>query len=96
MERLWIVDGTLIPARERKVGASSRNYRFSANVQDGHSCPAKKRTMHAEHRRVRVRVAHAFAHMKHYKILRDCRQHGDGLHHAVQAVAPMHNLVLTA
>lgn len=32
-ERLWIVDGTLVPVRDRKVGASSRNYRFSANVQ---------------------------------------------------------------
>lgn len=29
-------------------------------------------------------------------ILRDCRQHGDGLHHAVQAVAHMHNLALTS
>lgn len=33
IERLWIVDGTLIPVRDRTVGASSRNYRFSANVQ---------------------------------------------------------------
>ncbi|MEV6699519.1 transposase family protein [Streptomyces sp. NPDC051453] len=33
VERLWIVDGTLIPVRDRKVGASSRNYRFSANAQ---------------------------------------------------------------
>ncbi|MFB7114107.1 transposase family protein [Streptomyces sp. NPDC056291] len=32
-ERLWIVDGTLIPVRDRRVGTSSRNYRFSANVQ---------------------------------------------------------------
>lgn len=32
-ERLWIVDGTLVPVRDRTVGASSRNYRFSANVQ---------------------------------------------------------------
>jgi hypothetical protein len=32
-DRLWIVDGTLVPARDRKVGVSSRNYRFSANVQ---------------------------------------------------------------
>jgi hypothetical protein len=32
-DRLWIVDGTLIPVRDRKAGASSRNYRFSANVQ---------------------------------------------------------------
>ncbi|GGS91498.1 hypothetical protein GCM10010286_15240 [Streptomyces toxytricini] len=33
VDRLWIVDGTLIPVRDRTVGASSRNYRFSANVQ---------------------------------------------------------------
>src|SRR5690349_24978250 len=32
-ERLWIVDGTLVPVRDRHVGSSSRNYRFSANVQ---------------------------------------------------------------
>lgn len=32
-DRLWIVDGTLVPVRDRKVGASSRNYRFSAKVQ---------------------------------------------------------------
>ncbi|MGW5803013.1 IS5/IS1182 family transposase, partial [Streptomyces bacillaris] len=25
----------------------------------------------------------------------DCRQKGDGLHHAVQAVATMHNLAMT-
>ncbi|MFF1809550.1 IS5/IS1182 family transposase, partial [Streptomyces sp. NPDC058251] len=27
---------------------------------------------------------------------RDCRQRGDGLHHAVQAVAHMHNLALAS
>ncbi len=32
-DRLWIVDGTLIPVRDRQVAASGRNYRFSANVQ---------------------------------------------------------------
>ncbi|MET9418296.1 transposase family protein, partial [Streptomyces klenkii] len=32
-DRLWIVDGTLVPVRDRQVGASSRNYRFPANVQ---------------------------------------------------------------
>ncbi|GHI02726.1 hypothetical protein Scel_10470 [Streptomyces cellostaticus] len=31
-DRLRIVDGTLIPVRARQVAASSRNYRFSANV----------------------------------------------------------------
>ncbi|MFJ6889608.1 transposase family protein [Streptomyces californicus] len=42
----------------------------------------------AEHRRVRVEPT--FARLKNWKILRDRRQRG--LHHAVQAVATMHNL----
>ncbi|MGY3334880.1 hypothetical protein ACVW0K_000979 [Streptomyces filamentosus] len=154
VDRLRIVDGTLIPVRDRKVGASSRNHRFSANVQviidadtrlvialarpapgnkaDAHVwresgppataagttviadgaylgtgliVPHRKRVGrpllreqeedHAEHRRVRARVEHTFARMKNWKILRDCRQKGDGLHHAVQAVATMHNLAMT-
>lgn len=33
VDRLWIVDGTLIPVRDRTVGASSRNHGFPANVQ---------------------------------------------------------------
>lgn len=154
-DRLWIVDGTLVPVRDRTVGASSRNYRFSANVQvvvdadtrlvvaTAPPAPGNKADAHvwrasglpsacagvtvladgayintglvvphrrrpgrpllpaqeednAEHRRVRARVEHTFARMKNYKILRDCRQKGNGLHHAVQAVAHMHNLALTA
>jgi hypothetical protein len=31
-DRMRIVDGTLIPVRDRGAGTSSRNYRFSANV----------------------------------------------------------------
>ncbi|MFJ6699885.1 transposase family protein [Streptomyces sp. NPDC091272] len=152
-DRLWIVDGTLIPVRDRGVGASSRNYRFSANVQviidadtrlviatarpvpgnkaDAHAwresdlpaksagvtvladgaywgtglvVPHRKRANrpllrgqeedNAAHRKVRARVEHTFARMKNWKILRDCRQKGPGLHHAVQAVATMHNLAL--
>ncbi|MGW5421648.1 transposase family protein [Streptomyces sp. NPDC003943] len=150
VDRLWIVDGTLIPVRDRKTGASSRNYRFSANVQviidadtklviaaarpvPGNTADAKawrdsglaavcedvtvladgayintglvvphrallpgEEEDNAEHHKVRARVEHAFARMKHYKILRDCRQRGHGLHHAVQAVAHMHNLALAA
>ncbi|MGN9763456.1 transposase family protein [Streptomyces sp. SD31] len=154
-DRLWIVDGTLIPVRDRSVGAPSRNYRFSANVQvivdadtrlvvatsrplpgttaDAHAwrhsglpahcegvtvlgdgaylntgliVPHRKRPGrpllkgeeedNAEHRKVRARVEHVIGRMKNYKILRDCRQRGDGLHHAVQAVARMHNLALAA
>lgn len=33
LEPLWIVDGTLIPVRDRKVSASARNYRCSGHVQ---------------------------------------------------------------
>ncbi len=32
-DRSWIVDGTLIAVRDRRIGASSRHYQFSANVQ---------------------------------------------------------------
>jgi hypothetical protein len=157
-DRLWIVDGTLIPVRDRKIGASSRNYRLSVNVQviidadtrlvvatgrpapvnradaqvwrnsglgqhcdgvtvlgdgayintglvvphrkrPGHSSRVRRKTTPSIVRvrvRVRARVEHAFAQMKNYKILRDCRQRGDGLHYAVQAVAHMHNLALAA
>ncbi|MGI5380567.1 transposase family protein [Streptomyces sp. CA-251387] len=154
-DRLWIVDGTLVPVRDRSVGASSRSYRFSANVQvvvdadtrlvvaasrplpgttaDAHAwrrsglaphcegvtvlgdgaylntgliVPHRKRPGrpllkgeeedNAEHRKVRARVEHVIGRMKNYKILRDCRQRGNGLHHAVQAVARMHNLALAA
>ncbi|GAQ59823.1 IS5/IS1182 family transposase [Streptomyces scabiei] len=154
-DRLWIVDGTLVPVRDRHVGSSSRNYRFSANVQvivdadtrlviaaarpvpgttaDAHAwrasglaehcqgvtvlgdgaylncgmvVPHRKRPHrpllpgeeedNAAHRKVRARVEHVIGRMKNYKILRDCRQRGDGLHHAVQAVAHMHNLALAS
>ncbi|WP_369275841.1 transposase family protein [Streptomyces sp. R11] len=154
-DRLWIVDGTLIPVRDRSVAASSRNYRFSTNVQvivdaetrlviaaarpvpgtttDAHAwrasglarqcqgvtvlgdgaclncgmaVPHRKRPGrpllpgeeddNAEHRKVRARVEHVIGRMKNYKILRDCRQRGNGLHPAVQAVAHMHNLALTS
>jgi hypothetical protein len=56
--------------------------------------PERAEGDNAEHRRVRARVEHAIGRLKDYEILRDCRQHGDGLHHAAQAVAHMHNLAL--
>ncbi|MFJ9721293.1 transposase family protein [Streptomyces sp. NPDC101209] len=154
-DRLWIVDGTLVPVRDRSVGSSSRNHRFSANVHvivdadtrpviaaarpvpgttaDAHAwrssglaghcqgvtvvgdgayldcgmvVPHRKRPHrpllpgeeddNTAHRKVRARVEHVIGRMKNHKILRDCRQRGDGLHHAVQAVARMHNLALAS
>nr|WP_270890740.1 transposase [Streptomyces sp. DHE17-7] len=147
-DRLWIVDGTLVPVRDRKVGASSRNYRFSANVQvivdaetrlvvatarpfpahadakmpggtpfglaatlqgmtvlgdaptintgsdrsprktpAGRSLLKGEEEDNAQHRKVRARVEHTFSRMKNYKILRDCRQRGDGLHHRTRPLA---------
>ena len=50
----------------------------------------------AAHRKVRARVEHVIGRMKNYKTLRACRQRGDALHHAVQAVAHMHNLALSS
>ncbi len=36
----------------------------------------------------------AFARMKSWKILRDCRLKGDGVHHAVLGIARLHNLIV--
>ncbi|MFH9734954.1 transposase [Streptomyces sp. NPDC017260] len=46
------------------------------------------------HKRVRARVEHTFARMKTWKILRDCRLKGDGVHHAMLGIARFHNLNL--
>ncbi|MFD8005688.1 transposase [Streptomyces mirabilis] len=48
------------------------------------------------HKRVRARVEHVFARMKTWKILRDCRLKGDGVHHAMLGVARLHNLLQAA
>lgn len=56
--------------------------------------PDWKEEHNASHRKVRARVEHVFARMKDWKILRDCRLKGDGVHHAMLGVARLHNLVL--
>ncbi len=43
---------------------------------------------------VRARVEHTFARMKTWKILRDCRLQGDGVHHAMLGVARLHSFAL--
>ncbi|RPK41744.1 Transposase DDE domain protein [Streptomyces sp. ADI92-24] len=53
-----------------------------------------KEEHNASHRKVRARVEHAFARMKTWKILRDCRLKGDGVHHAMLGIARLHNLTL--
>ncbi|MFJ2193894.1 transposase [Kitasatospora sp. NPDC087861] len=49
-----------------------------------------------EHKQVRVRVEHVFARMKTWKILRDCRLKGDGVHHAMLGIARLYNLLQAA
>ncbi|GAB3462906.1 hypothetical protein GCM10027570_49670 [Streptomonospora sediminis] len=57
--------------------------------------PACKEAHNASHRQVRARVEHVFARMKSWKILRDCRLKGDGVHQAVLGIARLHNLALS-
>ncbi len=53
-----------------------------------------KETHNKSHKQVRARVEHVFARMKNWKILRDCRLKGDGVHHAMLGIARLHNLNL--
>lgn len=46
------------------------------------------------HRRARARVEHTFTRMKSWKILRDCRLKGNGVHQAMLGIARLHNLTL--
>ena len=56
--------------------------------------PAWKEDHNTSHRKIRARVEHAFARMKSWKILRDCRLKDDGVHHAMLGIARLHNLTL--
>ncbi|MEU6938718.1 transposase [Streptomyces rubiginosohelvolus] len=56
--------------------------------------PDWKEDHNKSHKQVRARVEHVFARMKTWKILRDCRLKGDGVHHAMLGIARMHNLAL--
>jgi hypothetical protein len=56
--------------------------------------PAWKEEHNRSHKQIRARVEHAFARMKAWKILRDCRLKGDGVHHAMLGIARLHNLAL--
>lgn len=53
-----------------------------------------KEEHNASHRSVRARVEHAFASMKVWKVLRDCRLRGSGSAEAMAGVARLYNLTL--
>ncbi|MFE7707811.1 transposase [Streptomyces sp. NPDC057486] len=71
--------GLVMPHRRRN-GQHLSDWQKSHNTSD---------------KQVRARVEHVFARMKCWKILRDCRLKGDGVHHAMLGVARLHNLTLT-
>ncbi|MEV6296750.1 transposase [Streptomyces sp. NPDC051896] len=54
--------------------------------------PDWKQAHNKSRKQVRARVEHVFARMKTWKILRDCRLRGDGVHHAMRGIARLHNL----
>ncbi|CAL9278866.1 transposase [Streptomyces sp. SudanB135_2055] len=56
--------------------------------------PTWKEEHNRSHRKVRARIEHTFARMKTWKILRDCRLKGDGVHHAMLGITRLHNLTL--
>ncbi|MFF4248954.1 transposase [Streptomyces sp. NPDC001822] len=70
--------GLVVPHRRRK----------------GEGLPAWREEHNRSHKQVRARVEHTFARMKGWKILRDCRLKGDGVHHAILGIARLHNLAL--
>jgi len=55
---------------------------------------AWKEAHNASHRKVRARVEHAFAQMKVWKVLRDCRLRGTGSAETMAGIARLHNLIL--
>jgi hypothetical protein len=63
-----------------------------ANGQN--ALPSWKEEHNRSHKQVRAGVEHTFARMKGWKILRDCRLKGDGVHHAMLGIAHLHNLTL--
>lgn len=54
-----------------------------------------KQEHNRSHKQIRARVEHVFARMKTWKILRDYRLKGDGVHHAMLGIKRLHNLSQT-
>ena len=155
VDQVAIVDGTLVPTRDRRVAAPSKNYRYSTNLQvaidadsrlviatsdpqpgnrndttvyresgmdqtlagrpvmaDGgyrgnhevimpyrkHSAdqdlPPWQEDLNATHRRIRVRIEHALAGMKTWKVLRDYRRAASTLGDTASGIAHLRNFAL--
>jgi hypothetical protein len=97
--KAWALSGTK-DAVDRTTVIADGGYRGTGLViphrrERGQTeLPAWKEEHNASHRKVRARVEHAFARMRGWKILRDCRLKGTGVHHAMLGIARLHNLSL--
>lgn len=60
--------------------------------REGEELADWQKAHNTSHKQVRARVEHVFARMKCWRILRDCRLKGDGVHHAMLGIAHLHNL----
>ncbi|MFF7155717.1 transposase [Streptomyces sp. NPDC008139] len=79
---------------DRRRWISRHRTRHTPPAPQGEELPARKQAHNKSHKQVRARVEHVFARMKTWKILRDCRLKGDGVHHAVLGIARLHNLAI--
>lgn len=61
----------------------------------GAELPSWKEERNASHRKVRAWIEHAFARMKTWKIRRDCRLKGNGVHHAMLGIAGLPSVTIT-
>ncbi|MET9253862.1 transposase family protein [Streptomyces sp. NPDC003717] len=93
-----IVDGTLVPTRDHTIadgGYPGTGLVMPHRRRKAEELPDGKEAHNKSHKQVRARVEHVFARMKNWKILRDCRLKGDGVHHAMLGIARLHNLNLS-
>ncbi|GLW14525.1 hypothetical protein Stsp01_12680 [Streptomyces sp. NBRC 13847] len=80
---------------DRRRRLSGHRPCHAAPPPQGEELPDWKQEHNRSHKQVRARVEHTFARMKTWKILRDCRLKGDGVHHAMLGIARLHNLALS-
>ncbi|MFJ6645929.1 transposase [Streptomyces sp. NPDC091290] len=99
--RAWELSGAKV-AVGKAVVISDDGYRGTSLViphrrERGQAeLPAWKEQHNTSHRKVGARVEHVFARMKSWKILRDCRLKGEGVHNTMLGIARLHNLALAA
>lgn len=98
--KAWALSGAK-DAVGRTAVISDGGYRGSTSLIIPHrrksgqnELPTWKEVHNPSHRQVRAHAEHAFARMKTWEILRDCRLKDDGVHHAMSGIARLYNLTL--